>query len=377
MAYGKHKSIPAIVLGNGALNCLKEYQNEKIALVIDAFLENSPVMDALKAMWANRDMRVVACVNHEPSYEAIDPYIEEIRAFAPTLLVAIGGGSTMDTAKALWLFYELEDMSWERAIQGNLPAFPGKCQLIGVPTTSGTGSETTSAAVFKSYDGTKTMIIDDCIRPNSAILDYQLVQSVPCQVVAHSGVDALAHVLGAMSCISATHVDHMICTQVAVTIMKNLKASYEGDARAKEKMHVCAFLAGDAISNAGGGLEHKFDRFAKEYQLPHGLVIGILLPYTMRLLLDKGHYVDVAQQLGHTGNAKELQLHLIEDIWNLYEAIGIPRTLKEAGVPEEYMEHIPEYIRQVVAIGQHYLVDGYPGDNVLTSVYKEAYYGIK
>lgn len=378
MNYKSYKGTSRVRLGHGVISQLEEYNNGKMALILDDYLRESSIFkDLEEKVLVDLDYKIICTVETEPTFGNIDPYIKDIRKYEPDYIVAIGGGSTIDTAKALLMFYELHDLNWETAVSEPLPIFPKETKLIAIPTTSGTGAEATGAAVYKKYDGTKAMIISDRIRPHEVFLDYNLITTVPKTVVAHSGVDALAHVLGAMSCKNASRLDKMICTQAAVTIMKNLSNSYNGDMNAKISMHISAYLAGVEINNAGGGLEHKLDMFAKNYNLPHGLVIGIFLPYTMLYLLPENHYIEIAEQLGLQGNNREKQMGLINMIWEMYDEIGIPRTIKETGVPEnEFIGNIPKYIEQVKEIGHIYLIQGFKGEDTLEELYKQSYYGI-
>jgi acetaldehyde dehydrogenase/alcohol dehydrogenase len=376
MQFHFHKNVPKVTLGNGAILKLKDYTYRRVALIVDRYLLETEVYKVLNTgIYGKENCRLICDVAEEPSYEMVDKYIPVVRDYKPDCFVVVGGGSAMDTAKALWMFYELPDISWESAVSGPLPAFPGKAVLIAVPTTSGTGSEVSGAGVYKHYNNTKAMIISDELRPTEAILDYSLLKTIPSKVIAHSGADALAHALGALSCKAASEIDKLISEAVSVRIIKNLVRSYQGDADARVVMHVSSYLAGDMMNNAGGGLEHKLDRFAKAYHLPHGLVIGIFLPYTMLYLLPENHYAEIAEELGFSGGDR--QKKLVEKIWEIYDAIGIPRTLRETGVPEnEFLSGIPEYIRQVKEIGHIYWIRGFRGDGDLEGLYKQAYYGI-
>lgn len=373
-----HESTLKVTMGDGALEQLRNYDEGRIAIVLDTYLLESDILKKLKEeILAGREYKIICDVKEEPSYEAIDPFIPAIQEYAPRYILAIGGGSTMDTAKALWSFYECPELTWERALNG-LPAFPGKAVLIAVPTTSGTGAEATGAAVYKKYDGTKALWIDKAIRPKEAFLDFSLLDSIPQKVIVNAGVDALAHVVGALSCEACNIMEHMISTQVAVSILKALPKSCRKDADARAVMHVCAHLAGDEIENAGGGLEHKLDMFAKAYHLPHGEVIGIFLPYTMLYLIREDHYLDIAQQLGMPGETSyEKQRALIDFIWKMYDEIGLPKTLRETGIPEEeFVAAIPSYIDMVKEIGHIYWIKGFQGDDTLEGLYKQAYYGL-
>ena len=307
-----HKSTLQVTMGDGALEQLKNYTGGKIAIILDTYLMTTPMFQRLTTeILAGKDFKVICDVKAEPSYEAIDPFIPVIREYGPRYILAIGGGSTMDTAKALWAFYECPELTWD-TILTDLPDFPGKATLITVPTTSGTGAEATGAAVYKKYDGTKALLINQKIRPKEAFLDFSLLDSLPPKVIVNSGVDALAHVVGALSTQNCNQLDHMLCTQTAIQILRALPKSYKGDKDARALMHVCAYLAGDEIENAGGGLEHKLDMFAKAYHIPHGEVIGIFLPYTMLYLIEQNHYLDIAEQMGMPGEmAYEKQRNLI------------------------------------------------------------------
>jgi len=377
----KHLSTPEVIMGHGSIGTLGNLADARLAIVLDTYLLESEFFANLtKNILTNVEYSVICDVKDEPSYAAIDPYIEKIQTFAPTHIVAIGGGSTIDTAKALWAFYEHPEYGWEDLDSGRpLKPFTGKAAMIAVPTTSGTGAEATGAAVYKKYDGSKALVIDKSIRPSHVILEFDLLASLPPKVVAQAGVDALAHVIGALSVETINPLDKMICTEVAVKILKALPISYTtGDAAARDTMHVCAYLAGDEINNAGGGLEHKLDMFAKAYHIPHGQIIGVFLPYTMLYLLPENHYLEIAEQLGIPGeNAEEKQRGLVDMIWQIYDILGMPKTVRDTGVPERaYLDNLPKYVEMVEKIGHIYWIKGFKGVDSLRELYLQSYYGI-
>lgn len=197
----RHLSSPEVTMGHGAIKTLGNIKNARLAIVLDTYLLNSDFIQGLtEKILVNVEYKIICDVRDEPSYAAIDPYIEKIQAYAPTHIVAIGGGSTIDTAKALWTFCEHPGISWEDYTSGRpIEAFSGRTVMVAVPTTSGTGAEATGAAVYKKYDGSKALVIDKCIRPSQVILEFDLLSSLPPKVVAQAGVDALAHVIGALS----------------------------------------------------------------------------------------------------------------------------------------------------------------------------------
>jgi alcohol dehydrogenase class IV len=363
-------------MGYGAIRILKDIEASRIALVVDSYLLGSEVYKLLtEELFAGR-FSLICDINSEPAFAVIDQHIQKIKDYKPDCIVGIGGGSAMDTAKALWVFYEFPDISWEAAVKGPLPAFSGKTKMIAVPTTSGTGSEITGCGVYTSYDNKKAMILSNEIRPSESILDYDLLKTIPQQIVAYSGVDALAHVVGALSCKSVTDNGRILGEAVAVRIIKNLPKSYSGDANARVTMHMCAHLAGNVINNTGVGLDHLLEFFAKTCHLAHGLAVGILLPYTMLYLLEEKRYEEIAEQLGCTGAGK--QRALVDKIWEMYDAVGVPRCLKDAGVPEkEYFAGVSEFIKLLKSIGNCHWIAGFKSeDEDLPELYRQAYYGL-
>ena len=132
-------------------------------------------------------------------------------------------------------------------------------------------------------------------------------------------------------------------------ILKNLRLSYEGDLKAREKVHIAASMAGMGIGNAGTGMAHGMDQAGGDFHLPHGLMTGLALPYTMQYLMPQPVYTEVAEQLGYKGTDEEKQKRLIGEIFDMYKAIGMPVTLKEADVPKEgYLGRISSYVERAL-----------------------------
>lgn len=168
-----------------------------------------------------------------------------------------------------------------------------------------------------------------------------------------------------------------ISCQAAVMILKNLQASYEGDLAARENMHIAASMAGMGIGNAGTGMAHGMDQAGGDFHLPHGLMTGLALPYTMQYLAPQPVYIEVAEQLGYTGTAEEKQEKLIAAIFDMYKAIGMPTTLKEAGVSEEaYFAEIPSYIERALPDANIKSCPKDPGKKELEQLYQAFYTGI-
>lgn len=367
------------VLGNGSIETLSEYKDKKLAFVIDGgILEALHLKQILfENLLKDSDYRILCDMRTEPHMEMLQGPIEEVRAFGPDIIVGIGGGSVMDTAKALWLFYELPEYDWEKAFKAyEVAPFPGKAKLIVVPTTSGTGSETTGCAVMKDAQKKKRMILSNEIIPTTAIMDFDLLKSLPKGNIAFSGTDALAHALEAGASRLASTMVRMQCIQAAVTLIKELPKSMEGDMEAREKVHIAATMAGGGINNSITGMAHGMDQAGGDFGKPHGMMTGMLLPYTMEYLIPQPIYEEVADQLGITGQSEEKQRILTERIWELYRKLHMPITLQEAGIPEaDYLKRIPLYIEAALQDANIMFAPKDPDQEELEALYKKFYYG--
>lgn len=370
-------SAAEVVMGYDAITELDRYRDKRIGLVVDEGIAGLPCFRRVcEELLKDCRFEIIGYVGREPSMAQIDPLIPKIRAYDPDLIVALGGGATMDTAKVLRVFCEKPDCDWAYIAKGPIEGLPGKTELIAVPTTSGTGSECTACAIITDYEDKKTVILSKEICASGIILDFELLKTQPGKVVAYSGLDVLAHVMGALSCRPLSPLARSNGIQVAVTVLKNLEKSYRGDLKAREQMHIAAFKAGETIKNASCGLDHNLDRFAKELKLPHGLVSGILLLYTTKYLLPHENYTEIAEQLGFMeGTERKKQERLLEAMIELYRAIKVPLCLKEFGVKEEdYLPQIERYIEEDKAVGTMYQVKN-PTDEDLRRLYREFYYG--
>lgn len=365
----------AYKIGAGSLDSLKDYAGMRIALITDvAVFQTLGLDNRLKRdIWPGAEYNLVLDMNHEPCTDDFDEAIERVAELQPEVIVAIGGGSVLDAAKALWLFYEHPDYGWEQAFAAyQVEPFTGKAQMVAVPTTSGTGSETTGCAVVKDSIKNKRMILSPHIVPTTAILDFDLLGSLPPNVIAYSGADALAHALEAAVCIFASPMVQQVCAQAAVILINNLAASYRGDMEARTLVHIASAMAGMGIGNACTGMAHGMDYAGGDFGLPHGMMTGMLLPYTMRYLQPQPVYGQVASQLGIPAD------RLPARIFKLYKQIGMPLTLAQAGVPEdEYLKKISGYILRAKADSNIEYCPANPTDKQLGDLFTEFYYGIE
>jgi alcohol dehydrogenase class IV len=339
------------VCGRGSLGYLNELDSSRTALVIDSRALAADRLEEIKKRLtgSGRVCEVVADVSAEPSTDAVQKVLEHIRAFKPDCILAIGGGSVLDTAKALWVFYEHPDYTWEQAFTPFGVGELGKAaKLVAVPTTSGTGSETTCVAVITdSETGLKRLIMSDEIVPTMAILDADMVSSMPAKVAAYSGLDALSHAIEGAACSVSCDLAVSVALGAALDILEYLPASVKADPesdegrKAREIMHTAASMAGMAINKSCTGLTHSIDQIGPIFGLPHGLVCGLLLPHTIAYSSPHPIYVRIARRAGYVGSDKEMCDGLVKRLWDLNAELGIPRNLKDLGVDrEEFASHV-------------------------------------
>ena len=368
------------ILGSGSLETLSQYKGKKVALVVDENIIRALNLEQrlYQEILAGVDYRVICSITHEPTMAELEAPIRTVQEYQPDYIVGIGGGSVMDSAKVLWLFYELPHYDWARAmVPYGVDPFPGKAQMIAVPTTSGTGSETTCCAMVKDSENLKKMILSFEVVPTVAIMDFDLLKSLPPRNVAYSGTDALAHALGAAVSKPASGLVRAVALQASVMLVKNLPASAVGNQDAREAVHIAATLAGQAINNSMTGLEHAMAKAGEVFNLPHGLVSGLMLPYVMRWQIPNPVYAELASQLEIPGTGEARQFALVDAIWDMYDKIGMPRTLREAGVDEQtYLHNLPVHLAAMRTEFGLETGPKRPDEADLETLFRQFYYGI-
>ena len=261
--------MPQFITGCGSIEFFATLGKKRIGVVRGGRSLNDQLKAKIEklAEESGAELRYIAQIRNEPYIEDIFRCMDEVREFEPDMILAIGGGSVLDTAKAIHLFYENPEMSFEEAtIPYALPALGKKAVHVAVPTTSGTGSETTSCAVFIDPETkTKKLLLDNTIIPHYAILDADMTDSLPTSITVATGLDALTHSIEASTAMNASAMTRAIAMEAAVDILENLEAAAkEGEMTeekkaAREKMHIASGLAGVAITNSCTGLAHSYD----------------------------------------------------------------------------------------------------------------------
>ncbi len=305
-------------------------------------------------------------VKPDPDLTTIHRGLERLKAFEPDVIIALGGGSPIDAAKIMWMLYEQPNVKFEdlamrfmdiRKRVFEFPELGNKAIMVAVPTTSGTGSEVTPfAVVTDDRTGLKYPIADYTLTPNMAIVDSQLVTSMPKKLTAFGGLDALTHALEALVSVCATDYTNGIALEAVRLLFEFLPRAYENgdDLLAREKVHNASTMAGMAFANAFLGVCHSMaHKLGAAHDLPHGLANALLIGHVIRFNASdapkkfaafaqyeypqaKERYARVANYLGLGGaNDEEKVTALIAAIEDLKARLGVPPTIREAGVDEE------------------------------------------
>lgn len=352
--------------------------------------------------------QIFSDVEPDPTLACAKRGAEEMRAFAPDVIIALGGGSAMDAAKIMWVMYEhpeadFMDMAMRfldiRKRVYTFPTMGEKAYFIAVPTSSGTGSEVTPFAVITDEKtGVKYPLADYALLPNMAIVDTDLMMTQPKGLTAASGIDALVHALEAYASVMATDFTDGLALRAIQNIFTYLPACYDNGLNepvAREKMANASTMAGMAFANAFLGVCHSMaHKLGAFHHLPHGVANAVLLTDVMRYNADPRpqkmgtfsqyayphtleRYAEVARFLGLSGNSdEELLEQLIAKIEALKERVGIKKTIRDYGVKEEdFLATLDEMVEQAFDDQCTGANPRYPLMSEIKAMYLKAYYG--
>lgn len=336
---------PTLISGRGSISFFATLGKKRIGVIRGGRSLNDSLKAKIEQLAAESgaEIRYLAQIRNEPFIEDIFRCMDDVHEFQPDMILAIGGGSVLDTAKAIHLFYENPEMSFEQAtIPYALPALGKKAVHISVPTTSGTGSETTSCAVFIDPETkVKKLLLDNTIIPHYAILDADTTDSLPASITIATALDALTHAIESSTAMNASVLTKAIAVEAAVDILENLSVSAapgemtEEKKLAREKIHIASTLAGIAITNSCTGLAHSYDHPGPAFSMAHGNICGLMLPYTMKYVGPHESYATIAKRLGYTGSQKELTQALIDHLFGLMKELNLKTCFKDMGFDEE------------------------------------------
>ena len=391
------------------------YNKKKAFIVTDGFLYQSgftkKITDILDAEGITH--ATFFNVTPDPTLACANEGVKQMRDFAPDVIIAVGGGSPMDAAKIMWVMYEHPDVDFQDMamrfmdIRKRVYTFPhmgDKALFVAIPTTAGTGSEVTPFAVITDEKtGTKYPLADYELMPDVAIVDADLMMSIPKGLTSCSGIDAMSHALEAIASVMATDFTNGIAKEAARLIFEYLPRAYEKgahDAEARERMANASCMAGMAFANAFLGVCHSMaHKLGSYWHIPHGMANSLMLEEVIRFNSSeapakmgtfpqyaypqcKARYADVARYVGCTGaNDDELVEALIAKLHELQAAIGQPKTIQEAlqgkVTEEQFLDRLDQMTEDAFDDQCTGANPRYPLMSEIKQMYLNAYYGRK
>ncbi|MDR2421814.1 MAG: iron-containing alcohol dehydrogenase [Deltaproteobacteria bacterium] len=334
-----------IYFGPGSIERLKELKGKKAIVVSGGgSVRKSGALDRILGYLAEAKLetKLIEGIEPDPSVESVYKGAEIMREFEPDWIVAVGGGSPIDAAKAMWIFYENPDAKFEDILGPmTLPPLRKKAKLVGIGTTSGTATEVTACSVVTDYKtGIKHPLVDYQLNPDIAIVDPELTYSLPGAMIAYTGVDALTHAIEAYVAKAHSPFSEAPGLMAIEMIFANLERSYKGDLEARNNMHYAQCLAGISFTNAFVGIAHSMaHKIGAIFKVPHGCANAIFLPnvilYNSKDPASLIRFANLARFLRLPGSTDRILTdNLVEAIRDLNRKVGIPYTLKDFGVPE-------------------------------------------
>ncbi len=345
--FGSVLHTPAFVTGRGSISFISSLKKKRIGVIRGGRSFNDTLRTKLEQIAADSGAKIcyLTSIRQEPYIEDIFQCMDAVRSFEPDMILAVGGGSVLDTAKAIHLFYENPELTFEASLRPfTLPRLGKKAVHVAVPTTCGTGSEATSAAVFiDPVTKTKKLLLDHTIIPHYAILDADTTDSLPIPILLSTGMDALTHAIEASTAKNASPLSKAIALEAALDILEQLPTAAavsltKQSSAAREGLLTASALAGMAITNSCTGLAHSYDHPGPVFGIPHGLVCGLMLPYTMKLCGPHPSYATLARRLGYAGNETELSEQLCHHLLQFYRNFQLKTSFQELGIDKAAYE---------------------------------------
>ena len=357
--------------GKGSLEILKTLKGKRAMICVGGgSMKKFGFLDRAAAYLkeAGMEVEVFEGIEPDPSVDTVMRGAEAMLKFQPDWIVAMGGGSPIDAAKAMWVKYEYPETTFEDMVKVfGLPKLRTKAHFVAIPSTSGTATEVTAFAVITDYEkGIKYPMADFEITPDIAIVDSDLAETMPKKLVAHTGMDAMTHAIEAyVSTCSCNYTDALALHSIKM-IQNDLVESYNGDMDKRAAMHDAQCLAGMSFSNALLGIvhsmAHKTGAAFSTGHIIHGLANAMYLPYVIQYNSKADgvaeRYADIARTMGLSGSTTdELVQALRAKIRSMNDAMGIPNTLKDFGIIES------EFKEKLSAISANAVGDACTGSN--------------
>ena len=352
---------PLIAFGKGALEFLQDIPGKKIFIVTDPGIIKLKLIDHLtkKLKQFGKKYKIFDKVEPDPREETVKEGAQECREYQPDLIIGLGGGSSIDAAKAILFLYENPKSNLDELYPFNVIDL--KTKLLAIPTTSGTGAETTWAIIItrKMPDGSdfKLELASRALVPSYAIIDPIFTATLPPKMTASTGFDALAHVWEGVISIFRNDISDGLGIEAIKLIREFLPKAYENgeDLEAREKMHNAACMAGMSFGNSNVMIGHSIGHsIGAVFHKPHGLTVGVMLPYILQFALNNPENNDVKKII--SGLAKNLgianwddddetaSMKVITDIKELMKTVDFPMTIEDIGISEQTLEEKMELV---------------------------------
>ena len=367
--------------GKGSLEALKTLEGKKAIICVgggsmkrNGFLQKAE--DYLKE--AGMEVKLFEGIESDPSVDTVMKGAKVMEEYGPDWIVAIGGGSPIDAAKAMWVKYEYPDITFEEMCKVfGMPKLRKKAHFCAVSSTSGTATEVTAFSVITDYEkGIKYPLADFEITPDVAIVDPELAETMPVKLVAHTGMDAMTHAIEAyVSTANCDYTDPLALHAIKM-IHETLIKSYNGDMAARDSMHNAQCLAGMAFSNALLGIvhsmAHKTGAAFEGGHIIHGAANAMYLPkvikYNAKNEEAAKRYAEIADFIHLGGNTTEEKIDkLIELLRKMNDELNIPHCIKhygEGGLPaEEGIVPEDEFLKKLPEIAANAILDACTGSN--------------
>lgn len=339
---------PKVYFGRDALACLAGMEAGRVLVITDPYMVESGMVNRVTGQLAGKEYRIFSQVVPDPPLDLVIQGVQEVMDFLPDLIVAMGGGSAIDEAKAIRHF--------AGKMEKQMPM-----RLVAVPTTSGTGSEVTSFAVITDPGkGIKYPLVDEELLPDAAILDASLVATVPPAIVADTGMDVLTHAMEAYVSTDATPFTDALAEGAADLVFRYLIRSFRDarDEEAREQMHYASCMAGMAFNQASLGVNHAIaHNIGGKFRLAHGRTNAILLPHVVEFNAQAEDYhqkeytraaqkyAALAARIGAGGvHVRAGVKNLIARIRRMQSQMEMPISLRQAGLSPESLQQKEEEI---------------------------------
>ena len=323
-----------VISGSGTIGALSRFGARRLFLVTDPYFMKNGTAKRVAEAARCAEYEIFDKVRPDPSVELAAEGTARVRTFQPDLLVALGGGSAMDCAKAMAYFAK------------------GDYKVVAIPTTSGSGSEVTDFAIL-THDRVKHPLVDRRLRPDMAILDSDLLQELPKGLIADTGFDVLCHAAESYVAKNAGTITDLYAREAFSGAYAALPASFAGNKNVRLKVHLCATMAGMAFTQAGLGLCHAMAHtLGGMYHVPHGRLNAILLPSVISCNAHVAgkKYAELARGAGMGGSADTIAVRNLKNgLIRLRRELSLPETLVQAGVdPRSLWRNVEQIVRSAL-----------------------------